>query len=233
MRNFGVIHIATLVILTLVVVGCEEEEVPTYENEENEEEELSSQPENEAHDAEEIEKEPPEPVLPLPIGKVIDKLEKAIEEGDLELYLEAFWTDDYSYRSDMSTDDPADDVMFDHIKEELDSTERLFDAFHAFEVEFKTEQFVEVDGAEIEVRSQYELVASVPPGTSLPGGHQKVFAKGSNLFTFKERGGKWRISRWEQEEMSRDEVEKAMAEAVIELFPPEGALIMNWGMLKA
>ena len=163
----------------------------------------------------------------------MDKLEKGIEKRDVELYLEAFWADGYSYRSDMSTDDPADDVMFDHIKGESDSAERLFDAFQRFEVEFKTEQLVEVDGAEIEVRNQYELVASIPPGMALPGGHLKVFAKGSNFFTFKERDGKWRISRWEQEEMSPDEVEKAIVEAVVELFPQEGALVMNWGMLKA
>ena len=64
MRNFGVIYIATLVILTLVIVGCGEEEVATYKNEE---EELSSQPEDEDHDAEEIDRGTPEPALPLAI----------------------------------------------------------------------------------------------------------------------------------------------------------------------
>jgi hypothetical protein len=231
MKSLGVIHIA-LVILTLFAVGCGEDEVPTYINEE---EEPSSQPENEAHDTEVIESmpEPPETTLQLSIRSVMDELERGIEEEDLELYLGAFWADDYYYHSDMSTDDPADDVMFEHIQQERDSAEQMFGTFHGFEVEFIEEQLEEIDGAEVEVRNRYELVASIAPGKGLPDGYQKVFSKGSNLLTFKNRDGEWRISRWEQEEMSQDEVRKEIAKGTAKLFPPEGALLMHWGMLKA
>jgi hypothetical protein len=219
MKNLRVIFTFASVLLPLLLFGCGEEEISTIEERDTASEDGLV----------EIEEEFPEPGIPEHIEKVLDKLERGIEEEDVDLYLEAFWDDDYSYRSDMTTDDPVDDVVFEDIQRERESAQRLFAKFGDFEIKFDTKEFVEVDRAKVELGNHYQLLTSINIGLGLPGGHSKVFAEGDNTFTFRKRGDKWRVSRWEQEEMSVEEVKRARPE----LLPPEGALIQTWGGLKA
>ncbi len=218
------------ILLTLLTPGCGEDDIIT--DGADQEEDISLL-EDETEEPEEIEIELPEPDIPQPIAKALDRLEQGMEGKDTELYLEAFWADDYSYHSDMTTDDPlvGDDVMFDDIEEERDSVERLFAEYKSFDVEFGTKEFTEVSAVEYEVRSHYRLLVSIKDGKSLPGGYKKMFAEGENIFTLKKRGNEWRISHWEQEEMSPNEIMWICDKK--DICPPEDALLNVWGALKA
>ena len=200
----------------------EEEEIPLPEGETEMEEEIEGLEERE---------DPIGPDIPQSIREVIDKLEQGIKEKDIELYLSAFWPDDYYYQSDSTTDDPWDDVVFEDIEQEQDSAQRLFDSFESFDTRSEAKEFTEVDAEERRLRNHYRFLVTIPPGTSLPGGYERMYAEGDNIFTFKKRNGEWRISRWEQEEMSRDEIEEECAEHNI--CPPERVLSDAWGPMKA
>jgi len=89
-------------------------------------------------------------------------------------------------------------------------------------------ELTEITAIEVEIRNHYELLVST--GGRFPGGYEKVFAEGDNVFTFKKRAGKWRIKRWEQEEMSEGEIEKVWEE--LDIRPPERVFIYAWGIMK-
>lgn len=224
MKNvFAVASIAVIFLIS----ACGGEDVVTDGITEEEEIPLS---EDETEVTEEIEKKPVGIDIPEHIREVMDRLEQGMEEKDVMLYLDAFWPDDYYYHSDSTTDDPWDDVIFDDIKEEQDSIQRLFDGYDSFDVKFEAKEFTEVDAEECKLRSHYGLLVSIKPGMSLPGGFEQMYAEGDNIFTFKKHNREWRISRWEQEEMSQDEIWKECVEHNI--CPPAGVLFNAWGMLK-
>ena len=221
MRSFGITFM--YIIIILILYGCGDEETL-------QETSLPSESESDVTGEEKDESfKPVEPQQPIEqtINNILDKLIKGIEKEELDLYLEIFWEDIYFYHSDSATDDLADDIVFENIELEKDSAQRLFESYDDFVIEFGTEDIKKIDETIYEVKNSYELVASVALGKILPGGYQKVFAKGNNTFIFKKRAD-WRISRWEQEEMTPEEIEAAKAK----IFPPGGALIQTWGMLK-
>lgn len=217
------------IVVILLISACGEDEITADDATEEEVPRL----EDNTEEVEEVEPEEEKPVetgIPRAIEGIMDELIQGMEEEDIELYLDAFWADDYSYHSDSATDDPWDDVMFDDVEEERGSIQGLFAKYDDFSIEFRMEEFTEIDAAEAELRGHYRMVASVERGMALPGGYLKVFAEGENIFTLKKRNGRWRISHWKQEEMSKEEIERECVEENI--CPPEGVLPHAWGVLK-
>lgn len=168
--------------------------------------------------------------IPEQVAEAIKQLEQGMEEKDTELYLGVFWEDDFFYYSDMTTDVPADDVAFDTLAEEQDSIERLFADFSEIDLEFGDLEFAEVSDTEFWIRNHYRLLVFIGVGKALPGGFDKIFAEGDNIFTFRKRGDEWRISRWEQEEMSQNEMHQECLDE--DICPPGDALLQGWGFLK-
>lgn len=207
-----------LIIFPLFVAGCGNEE------------DIISPPEDGNQEPIETEKEVPEIDMPTPFNDAVDAIKLGMEEENVGLYLDAFWEDGYSYHSDLGTDDMADDVTFDNIELEGESIQRLFSTYDSFSVEFSGIEIVE-EAETAKIKAHHQLLASVGQGKALPGGYQKIFAEGDNVFSFKKIGNKWRISKWEQAEMSKQEIIKAFAD--LGLKPPEKALIQTWGELKA
>ena len=94
------------------------------------------------------EMQPPEPELVEPeiegdnlalqgaIDEVLERLREGYENEDLELYLSAFWMDGFQYTSDMGTHaDRFDDIMFEELKDEGKSAERVFARYQDIELE--------------------------------------------------------------------------------------------------
>ncbi len=218
MNHPKMIYTLIVIIFPLFVVGCGDEE------------DIISPPIDEKQQPAETEWDVPELGVPRPFNDAIDAIELGMEKENVGLYVDAFWEDGYLYHSDLGTDDITDDVTFDNIKSEEESIQRLFSTYDNFSVEFsKTE--IEEEAETAKIKAHHQLLASVGQGKALPGGYQEVFAEGDNIFHFKKIGNKWRISRWEQLEMSKQEIIKAFAD--LNLKPPEKSLIQTWGELKA
>lgn len=220
MNSLKMMCIFALIIFPLFIVGCGDDE------------DVISPPKSETQQPVDTKKDTPNPELsiPAPFKDAIEALKQGMEEKNVNLYLDAFWNDEYWYQSDLGTDDIADDVTFDNINWEQESIQRLFSTYDGISVEFSKIE-INDDAETVTVKGHHKLLASVAKGKSLPGGYQKVFAEGDSIFYFKKLGNKWRIYKWEQEEMSKDEINKAYAD--LNMRPPEGALIQTWGGLKA
>jgi len=163
------------------------------------------------------------------ISKVInERWRKGYVTQDIELYMSAFWEDGFLYHSDNGTTDPADDVIFNDIRQEKDSTIRIFERFQTIELEVTEPpqiRYLNVERTKAEVRNHYKIALTVADGRVLEGGHTGYFAEGDNIFTFEKRNGEWRITVWKDEAFIKDEIEK------INGAPPQ--LIITWGAVKS
>ena len=170
------------------------------------------------------------------IDGVLGRLREGYENEDLELYLSAFWIDGFQYTSDMGTHlDPFDDVMFEELKDEGKSAERVFAKYRDIELELSLPVHI-IDAApkKVEGWSHYRIQGFVNEGHALEGGFLGWFAEGSNKFTFEFRQGEWRITDWRDEAFDAEAI-KAAANKGINLAPaahPGGKLVTMWGIIK-
>lgn len=152
------------------------------------------------------------------INQVLKNWREGYQSEDLDRYMSAFWEDGFLYVSDMGTDaDKTDDVIFDDIRDERDSAQRVFARFQDIEIELSEppEMELNADRTRAEVRNHYRIQGFVADGDSLEGGFTGWFAEGNNIFTFELRTNtgsdvqEWRITEWRDEAYSEEQIRAA------------------------
>ena len=152
------------------------------------------------------------------INQVLKNWREGYQSEDLDRYMSAFWEDGFLYVSDMGTmDDKTDDVIFDDIRDERDSAQRVFARFQDIEIELSEPPEIQLntDRTRAEVRNHYRIQGFVADGDSLEGGYTGWFAEGNNIFTFelrKDDGSdtqEWRITEWKDEAFSEEQIRAA------------------------
>lgn len=174
-------------------------------------------------------------VLQNAIDGVLERWRDGYENEDLDLYLSAFWIDGFQYTSDMGTHlEPFDDVVFDELKDEGKSAERVFAMYQGIELEHSFPvHIINAAPKKVEALNHYRIQGFVNEGHALEGGFLGWFAEGDNRFTFEFRRGEWRITKWMDEafdaEMIRAGINPAPAAPAAH---PGGKLVTMWGIIK-
>jgi hypothetical protein len=145
------------------------------------------------------------------INQVLKHWREGYQSEDVEMYMSAFWEEGFLYVSDMGTDDKTDDVIFDDVRDEKDSAIRVFARFQDIEIEVSEPPEIQPneDRTRAEVRNHYRIQGFVADGESLEGGFTGWFAEGDNVFTLENRNGEWRITEWQDEAYSEEEIRAA------------------------
>jgi len=142
-----------------------------------------------------------------------DRWRKGYVTQDVNLYISAYWEDGFLYESDNGTDsDPSDDIIFKDIRDESESTIRIFERFQTIELEITEPPDIIIlddDRTKAEVRNHYKIAFTVADGTSIEGGYTGYYAEGDNIFTFERRKGEWKITKWKDEAFTTQEIEEA------------------------
>jgi ketosteroid isomerase-like protein len=161
---------------------------------------------------------PPQPQELVSINQVLKNWRDGYQNEDLDTYMSVFWEDGFLYTSDMGTkNDKTDDVVFDDIRDERDSAQRVFARFQDIEIELSEppDMQLNTDRTRAEVRNHYRIQGFVADGDSLEGGFTGWFAEGDNVFTFELRADKdsgkqqWRITEWSDEAFSEEQIRAA------------------------
>ena len=164
-------------------------------------------------DVEELQEQSPDLIE---INNVLkDRWQKGYMNEDIDLYMSAYWEDDFYWVSDMGTPgDTTDDYEFIDIRQERESAISVFNRYQDIEIELSEPPEVTFNSeppTEAEVRNHYKLQVFVTSGTSLDGGYTGLYAEGDNVFTFrKDKNGdgkeEWRITVWRDEAFSPEEI---------------------------
>ena len=155
---------------------------------------------------------PPQDETRTAITAVLKQWCTGYETEDIDAYMSTFWVEGFRYYSDMGTpDDPSDFVEFDDIREEKDSTIRVFAQFQDIEIELSDPPEITLNSERnrAEVRNHYRIQGFVADGESLEGGFTGWFAEGDNLFVFELRNAEWRIIGWIDEAYSNEKINLA------------------------
>jgi len=142
-----------------------------------------------------------------------DRWQKGYMNEDIDLYMSAYWEDDFYWVSDNGTpDDTTDDYEFIDIRQERESAIKVFEKFQGIEIELSEPPDVgfNEDKTKAELRNHYRLQLLVASGTSLEGGYTGLYAEGDNIFTFEKRKNgdseEWRITEWRDEALSPEDI---------------------------
>ena len=202
--------------------GAEDAENPDPEKEMDVPEPVFVEPEVEGVDV----------ALQNAIDGVLERLREGYETEDLGLYLSAFWMEGFEYTSDMGTPaDLFDDVMFDELKDEGKSAERVFAKYRDIELELSFPvNIVNAAPKTVEAWNHYRLQGFVNEGHVLEGGFLGWFAEGHNRFTFEFRKGEWRITKWMDEAFDAEEIRAGINPAPA--AHPGDKLVTMWGLIK-
>lgn len=174
-------------------------------------------------------------VLQKAIDGVLERLRDGYENEDLELYLSAFWMEGFEYTSDMGTfADPFDDVIFEELKEEGKSAERVFAMYQAIELELSfPAHIINAAPKRVEALHHYRIQGFANEGHVLEGGFLGWFAEGNNKFTFEFRRGEWRITKWVDEAFDAEEIRAGINPApAAPAAKPDEKLVTMWGIIK-
>ena len=165
------------------------------------------------------------------INGVLERLREGYQNEDLGLYLSAFWIEGFQYTSDMGTPaNLADDVMFEELKDEGQSAERVFARFQAIELELSHPvHIINAVPNRVEAVNHYRIQGVVNEGHTLEGGFVGWFAEGDNRFTFELRQGEWRITKWLDNAFDAKMIQ--VANNVVQP-EPGGKLMATWGDIK-
>lgn len=145
----------------------------------------------------------------LAINEVLKRWREGYEIEDIETYISAYWSQGFRYVGDLGTDgDKTDDLLFDDIREERDAAIRFFSQFQNINIELTVppEITVIVENTRVEVRNHYRIQGFVPDGESFEGEFTGWYAEGYNVFIFEKRDGEWRITEWNDEAFSEEEI---------------------------
>ena len=171
-------------------------------------------------------------VLQNAIDGVLERWRDGYENEDLDLYLSAFWIDGFQYTSDMGTPaDLFDDVMFDELKDEEKSAERVFAMYQGIELELSfPANIINAAPKRVEASHHYRIQGFANEGHVLEGGFLGWFAEGNNRFTFEFRRGEWRITKWMDEAFDAEAIRAGINPAPA--AKPDGKLVTMWGIIK-
>lgn len=156
--------------------------------------------------------DPVQPEELAAINRVLKNWREGYQSEDIEMYMSAFWEEGFLYVSDMGTrEDQTDDVIFDDVRDERDSAIRVFARFQDIEIELEEPPRIELneDRTQAEVRNHYRVQGFLADGESFEGGFTGWFAEGDNVFTFEFRNNEWRITEWQDEAFSVEQIEAA------------------------
>jgi HEAT repeat protein len=139
----------------------------------------------------------------MAIRELLLTLEQGYEERDVEKYVSVFSDEEYEYISDMTTpDDPSDDIRLLGAESERRAAIRVFGAYKNIDLE-TTDPEITMDGDSAEARNEIEIVFV---GFENPHVPAVYYAASLNTFSLRRIKGKWRIARWQQHEMSVEEL---------------------------
>lgn len=172
------------------------------------------------------------------IANVIrERWQEGYVSEDMALYLSAFRAEGFFYNSDMGTDDPIDDIIFDDIIQERDAAFRVFEEFENIEIEISAPPeiwFINAEKTKAEALNHYKIQGFVSEGL-LDGKYSSWYAEGDNRFTFERVSGEWRVTGWKDKALSPKELEFLHGPPPP---PPPGGiqpppqLLTTWGSMK-
>jgi len=137
------------------------------------------------------------------IRELLLTLERGYEEQDVEEYMSVFSDEEYEYVSDMTTpEDPSDDIHLMGIESERRAAVRVFSAYENIDLDM-TDPEIKIDGDTAEARDESKIVLVVFKEPNVP---ESYYAASSNTFSLKKLNGKWSIIRWQQYEVSAEEL---------------------------
>lgn len=166
------------------------------------------------------------------IDGVLERLRDGYQNEDLELYLSAFWMEGFEYTSDMGTHlEPFDDVVFNELKDEGKSAERVFATYQGIELELSfPANIINAAPKRVEASHHYRIQGFANEGHALEGGFLGWFAEGDNKFTFELRQGEWRITKWVDEAFDAEAIRAGINPAPA--AKPDEKLVTMWGIIK-
>ena len=137
------------------------------------------------------------------INTVLTTFERGYEGRDVEQYMSVFSSKEYEYVSDMTTpDDPSDDIRLTGIKSERRAAVRVFNNYENIDLEI-TDPEITINGSTAQVKNEIKIVFVVFKKPNVP---ESYYAASSNLFFLKKFNGDWKIIRWQQHEVSAEEL---------------------------
>ena len=145
-------------------------------------------------------------------SQILRRWSESYQNEDIHSYTGVFWSDDFLYQSDMGTDtDPTDDVIFNDIQDEIESATYIFEHLRNIKIEIEIsispEHSTIIDQKAI-INTHYRIQAFVPEGTSIQGGYAAYFAEGDADFSFEDREGEWRITKWVDRALRPEEIQQ-------------------------
>jgi len=137
------------------------------------------------------------------IRELLLTLQRGYEEKDVERYVSVFSDEEYEYVSDMTTpDDPSDDIhLLGKLRERRAAT-RVFRAYRDIDLE-TTDPEITIDGDSAEARNEIEIVFVGLENPHIP---DIYYAASLNTFFLKKINTEWKIVRWQQQEMSPEDL---------------------------
>jgi len=137
------------------------------------------------------------------IRELLLTLERGYEERDVEKYVTIFSDEEYEYASDMTTpDDPSDDIHLLGKLREMRAAIRVFRAYKNIDLE-TTDPDITIDGDSAEARNKIDIVFVEFENPHIP---DIYYAASLNTFSLKKIKGEWKVVRWQQHEMSAEEL---------------------------
>jgi HEAT repeat protein len=137
------------------------------------------------------------------IRELLLRFERGYEEGDVEKYVSVFSDEEYEYVSDMTTpDDPSDDIRFLEKLRERRAAIRVFRAYKNIDLEI-TDPDITIDGDSAEARNEIKIVFVEFENPHIP---HIYYAASLNTFSLRKTKGEWKIIRWQQQEVSAEEL---------------------------
>ncbi len=156
----------------------------------------------------EVQQVPPEDILG--INDVLKRWREGFEIGDIDTYIDTYWSEGFRYVSDMGTEgDKTDDIEFDDIREERDSATKVFSQFQDIKIELTMPPVITINEeyTQAEVRNHYQIQGYVADGEAFEGEYTGWFAEGDNVYMFEKRDGEWRITEWHDEALHAEEIQ--------------------------
>lgn len=140
---------------------------------------------------------------PEAIRKLFRTFERGYEGRDVEEYISVFSDEEYEYISDVTTpDDPSDDIHLLGAESERRAAIRIFKTYEYIDLEM-TDPEITINGDSAEVKNEIKLAIVAFEKANVPSIY---YAVSLNSFSVQKIKGGWKITRWQQHELSAEEL---------------------------
>ena len=142
------------------------------------------------------------------IHEIVDRRWKVgYERKNIDLYLSAFWPDNFLHTSDNGTPkDAIDDLSITNIKMEEEYTKQVFDRFKNIVIEYSEFEPDFLPDGTAQVRIHYKISCYIEDED------YGYYAEGNNIFTFEQKQNEWRIKEWKDEAYSPENIVRTYQE---------------------